>query len=79
MVNRDKFSSISTNSLAYILSMVKDDDIRCRFCAYTRNECFRKSCFSGIETWLNTPCVKPEKQPTDNKAEKVLKELNEVL
>ena len=54
MTNRDKFNSIYNDVLADMLYTVKGDDVVCKFCAYTKGDCFGESCFDGIKSWLNS-------------------------
>ena len=55
MTNRDKFNGIHNDVLADMLyNLIKGDDVRCKFCAYTKGDCFGKSCFDGVKSWLNS-------------------------
>ena len=54
MTNRDKFNGIYNDVLADMLYAIKDDGVRCKFCAYTKGDCFGKSCFDGVKSWLNS-------------------------
>lgn len=65
MTNRDKFDKMSNSELATILIWTGATD-RCKFCCYTRERCFGKSCFDSIKKWLNSPCAnEPENPPAD--------------
>lgn len=65
MTNRDKFDKMSNSELAAILIWTGATD-RCKFCCYTRERCFGKSCFDSIKKWLNSPCAnEPENPPAD--------------
>lgn len=52
MTNREKFNSVYNDVLADMLSVIIDEGVKCKFCAYTTGDCFGKSCFEGIKKWL---------------------------
>ena len=54
MTNRDKFNGINNDVLADMLYTIRGDGVRCKFCAYTKGDCFGKSCFDGVKSWLNS-------------------------
>ena len=54
MTNRDKFNGINNDVLADMLYTVRGNDVVCKFCAYTKGDCFGKSCFDGVKSWLNS-------------------------
>ena len=55
MTNRDKFNGIYNDVLADMLYTVRGgDDVVCKFCAYTKGDCFGKSCYDGVKSWLNS-------------------------
>ena len=65
MTNRDKFNKMSNAKLASVLIWTGAND-RCKFCCYTRERCFGKSCFDSIKKWLNSTCAdEPENPPAD--------------
>ena len=67
MTNRDKFNGMNNSELADILNGNFDDS--CKFCTYTRGDCFGKNCVEGIERWLNAPCEDEPENPPDNSNE----------
>ena len=82
MTNRDKINGMSNARLADMLSRVDmADNIRCKFCILRAENCILSglSCFDGIKAWLDAPVKNPEKQPADNKAEKLSVVLDKVL
>ena len=54
MTNRDKFNGIYNDVLADMLYTVRGDDVVCKFCVYTKGDCFGKSCYDGVKCWLNS-------------------------
>ena len=79
MTNRDKINKISNSELADLLGRTFGIG-KCDFCCYEKEGCSGKSCFDAIEMWLSAPCVnEAEKQPVDNKAEKLSKKLKVVF
>ena len=54
ITNRDKFNDIHNDILADILYWINDDNVTCKFCAYTKGDCFGKGCLDGIKSWLNS-------------------------
>ena len=52
MTNREKFNSIYNDVLADMLCVI--NDVKCKFCAYTKGDCFGKGCLDGIKSWLNS-------------------------
>ena len=53
MTNREHINQMTDEELADILCM-PSDDVRCKFCTYTKGDCFGKNCFDGIKKWLRT-------------------------
>lgn len=65
MRNRDEFNQKNNSELADILKRTRLGD-KCKYCAYTSGDCFRKSCLIGIEMWLSASCAnEPENPPVD--------------
>ena len=71
MTNRDKFNKMSNAELASVLIWTGAND-RCKFCCYTRERCFGKSCFDSIKKWLNSTCAdEPENPPAEKTRDKI--------
>ena len=62
MTNRDKFNEMSNAELADILGRTFGAS-KCKFCCYTKEICFGKSCFDGIEMWLSASCANEPENP----------------
>lgn len=82
MTNGDKFKKEivkkSNAGLAKILVNVSINN-SCEYCIYNEKTCSSK-CEYGIKAWFDAPCAnEPEKQPADNKAEKLSKKVDEVF